>query len=275
MKTVISFDEGCSGNFLAAILTNSEICKYHRIDAPGNILEYSGMPHFGWQGKPHYDWTIKNPELKNLIITHEHDVKKIKEVFGADTVIRIQTITGLFSALYNVFSKKHVLEQQTPVLSSWPENLSLCYDLALEHIKDYYKKFTVSRDYDTAIILDYGYFYNKEKLLDFAKLHNLKITNENLIDEYIARQMPLMLDMPQCKRMEEIVELIPENYFVESPWFACYCIFCFEYINNLSEDKRLWSISHTPFLNKKTLVELSYLYKDLISQISSTQLTSV
>lgn len=261
MKTVISFDEGCSGNFLAAALTDSVIHKFHRIDAPGNILEYSGMPHFGWKGKPHYDWTPENPELKNLIITHETDVKRIKEVFNADTVIRIQPITGLFSALHNVFSKKHVIEKRIPELLSWPKNPSQCYDLTFEHIKDYYKKFTVSRDYDTAIILDYGYFYNKEKLLNFAKLHNLKISNEKLIDEYMASQMPLLLNNPGSTNMKDIVALIPDKYFNASPWFACYCIFCFELNNNLPENRRQWSISDTPFLNKKTLVELSSCYK--------------
>ena len=36
MKTVISFTEGCSGNFLAALISNSDVKSFKRIDIVSN-----------------------------------------------------------------------------------------------------------------------------------------------------------------------------------------------------------------------------------------------
>ena len=253
MRIAISFDEGCSGNFLAALLTNSDINKFSRIDSPGNLLDYNSFPNFSYLDQKTY-----TPSA--LAVTHENDIKLIKELLKVDTVIRIQPGTGLFSAIYNVFDKKHVFEKQTDVMDKWPYHTAYCYDMTLEHLKDYYKKFTTPRNYDDAIIFNFGDFYNKDAIINFAINHKFTINNYKLIDSYQANQMPLLLGIPECKDMSKIVATIPDEFFLKSPWFACYCIFCFEFVNDIKESQRKWTIDDLPLLDKNLLILLSKNY---------------
>jgi hypothetical protein len=70
-KIVISFDEGCSGNFLASLLSKGKIFNHYRIDSDENFINHSIFPKFS-----NYQETYHN-----IIVTHENDIDKIKEVF--------------------------------------------------------------------------------------------------------------------------------------------------------------------------------------------------
>lgn len=250
MKIVISFDEGCSGNFLAALLSDSILTSYNRIDSPENFLDYTTVPRFNYKVTHH----------KDIIVTHENNITQIKKHFKPDIVIRIQTITGIFSAIYNVFTKKHLAETETQIMEKWADDKNFSYDMTLEHLKDYFYKFTKNQSYEDAIIFDFGNFYNKERIKEFFESHQLILKNEDLISKYQEKQFPLLLDLPNSNRMEDIINIIPDDYFKNSPWFACYCIFCFEQLNKLSENKRRWTIDNIPFLDKQTLIKISKLY---------------
>lgn len=251
MRIVISFDEGCSGNFLAAMMTDSKINSFFRIDTNKNLLDYSIVPNIDF---------IPN-KLKNVIITHENNIERIKEKLSPKKIIRISTKTGVFTAIYNVFLKKHVGEDRTTVMEQWAVNKNYGYNMTMEHLKDYYQKFTEVKDYTDAIIFDFGNFYSKDKLLDFFKENDLPLKNINLVDDYIKNQTPLLLSMPTSTSMEDIVESIPDVYFHLNPWAACYCIFCFEHNNNIHESLRKWSIDSVPFLNKESLISLTKQYE--------------
>lgn len=251
MRIAISFDEGCSGNFLAALLTHSQISSFNRIDAAKNKLTYNIIPTFNFESQV----------LQDVLVTHENDISKIKEKFNADLVIRIHPHTGLFSAIYNVFTKRHLIEKPSEIMTKWDSDKNFSYDMTMQHLKDYFNKFTIERNYEDAIVFDFGDFYSKQKTIDFFTKHNLPLLNEDLIDNYQASQMPLLLDLPKCQSMESIVDIIPDDYLVSSPWFACYCIFCYEYNNNINESQRRWSIDTVPFLNKQELIKISKLYE--------------
>lgn len=252
-RIVISFDEGCSGNFLASIITNSVINTFNRIDIHDshNRFDYGCWP------------TAEYPVTKKLlqhsvIVTHVNNIDQIKEIFQTSTVIRIVPKTGLFTAIYNVFSKKHFKKE---IVDSWNSNFKgLSYDWCFEHLKDYYIKFTLMNNFKNSIIFNFGDLYNKDKLIAFFTENNISIINYDYIDRYLTQQMPLVLDIPASKNIKDIFSLIPSDFFNISPWFACYCIFCFELNNNFKESDRQWSIAEQAFINEKTLLDLSTRY---------------
>ena len=70
MRIAISFDEGCSGNFLAALLSNSTINKFTRIDSPDNKLGYNSFQNFSYINS--------NIKPSAVSITHENNISLIK-----------------------------------------------------------------------------------------------------------------------------------------------------------------------------------------------------
>lgn len=247
-RLVISFDEGCSGNFLAALLTNSKLEKFNRIDHPWNVLYYQGLPTAE-------DFKLLNSR-QHTIITHESDSNVLKEL-SPDIVIRILPITGMFTAIYNVFSKKHLANTNIP--AKWPSDPGYCYDMTLEHIKDYFNIFSNLKSYPGQLIFDFGWLYDTDKLLKFTNSLGIPI-DISLVDQYIDNQLDLLLDLPTSSLMQDIIEEIPDSYFEKSPWFACYAIFCFETVNKLNESQRLWNIDNLTLLDKNQLINLSNKY---------------
>lgn len=250
MRTVISFSEGCSGNFLAAFLTNSKIVNAYRIDGANTNLNYSMLPKLADYSEP----------LKPVIVTHEHDSQKIRAVLNPDQIIRIEPVTGVFTAIYNVFIKKLIDDDKEDILTRWPREPAYCYDRTFEHIKYYYANFVNSRLTSDEIFFDFGWIYDANKMTEFC--NKINITGDfNLLEKYKQSQLPLLLNLPDTKDINKIISLIPDNYFVQSPWFACYCLFCFEVNNQLTEDQRLWSINEVPVLGPQQLIELSLKYR--------------
>ena len=252
MRTVISFDEGCSGNFLAALLSDSQIQRFDRIDDAKNELDYSLAPLFDM-----FEYT----DFKDVIVTHENEYQKIKDFLNPDRIIRVVPRTGMFTAIYNVFVKKHIEEKRTDIMSHWPSSTGYCYDMTFEHIKDYYAKFSKLITHKNFIEFDFGWIYDTDKLLHFLKSINVLDPNITIIENYQRQQLPLLLDLPTSKLMSHITSTIPDYLFNDSPWFACYCIFVYEKIHNLKEHQRKWSIDRLPLLGKDQLIELSLNYE--------------
>jgi hypothetical protein len=249
-KIVISFDEGCSGNFLAALLSNSEISAFNRIDVKENILSYNILPSIN--GK------IKN--TKSIIVTHEHRTDVIEQISDVELIIRIVPVTGIFTAIYNVFVKKAVAEKFTDIMDQWPNNTAYCYDMIFENLKDYYNKFSNSTLDRDQVLFDFGWFYNTDKLVQFVNDlgRNCDLT---VIEKYQQAQLPLLLSLPKSNRMEDIVKLVPDVFFENSPWFFCYCLFCFEQNNHLLENQRQYSIDQfNKIMTAQDLISLSHKY---------------
>ena len=169
----------------------------------------------------------------------------------------------IFHALYNFFHKKVVDENLSYVMPVWPKKPAYCYDMSLENLKDYYTKFTANIDFDDAIILDFGTLLNKSNILKFLRKINVATTEDTevLIDSYLANQITINLETIGGTTMEDIIAPIPDEYFLNSPWFVAYCIFRFELINCLRESQRLWTIDQLPLIGKLDLIKLSYQYK--------------
>ena len=265
MKTVISFSEGCSGNFLAAFLSNSKIAaeqivKARRIDG---IFRGKRRDLINYGQAMDLDNRIHLIGLDrfSVIITHDHNVQKIKSVLKPDQIIRIEPITGLFTAIYNVFTKKLIDDDNEDIMKQWPSNVSYCYDKTFEHLKCYYAKFSNRHVTADEILFDFGWIFDRSKMETFLK--DIGMTgNFELLETYQESQLPLLLNLPATGIMSEIVAQIPNKYFEQSPWFACYCLFCFELNNSLKEEQRLWSINDiNQVLGPDDLVDLSFKYQ--------------
>ena len=228
MKTVISFSEGCSGNFLAAFLSNSKIAaeqivKARRIDG---IFRGKRRDLINYGQAMDLDNRIHLIGLDrfSVIITHDHNVQKIKSVLKPDQIIRIEPITGLFTAIYNVFTKKLIDDDNEDIMKQWPSNVSYCYDKTFEHLKCYYAKFSNRHVTADEILFDFGWIFDRSKMETFLK--DIDMTgNFELLERYQESQLPLLLNLPATGIMSEIVAQIPNKYFEQSPWFACYCLF--------------------------------------------------
>jgi hypothetical protein len=248
MRTVISFNEGCSGNFLAAVVSNSMINEYVRIDTSNNLLKYSMVPQL----------THIPKRLSDVVVTHSDDYDEIVARLAADRVIRIETITGIYNAIYNVFIKKHIIEQGSPILTIWPDRPAYCYDMTFEHLKDYHTKFSKINYHPAEILFDFGWTLDVDSTVKF--LISLGVQPDlDLVKKYITHQQPIILDHTLLT-MPDIVNQIPDDNFIDSPWWACYCIFQFEKNNELLESDRKWTIDSLPILNKSNLINLSILY---------------
>jgi hypothetical protein len=249
MKTVISFTEGCSGNFLAALISNSDIKSFKRIDTASNLknANFIMLPF------------METVQGFDVIATHESNSKIINNHVKPARIIRIEPVTGIFTAIYNVFDKKLIDEDQKDIMQKWPAEPGYCYDMTFEHMKDYYHVFSQSKHRPGQMLFDFGWLYQHNQLTEFLQSIGVD-ANLDLVDRYMSTQMPLLLSLPLSASMADIVQLIPEEYFVRSPWFACYCIFCFEHNNKLQEYQRMWSIDTLPVLSAEGLIALSTQY---------------
>jgi hypothetical protein len=250
-KTVISFDPGCSGHWLAALVSDSKITQFFRIDVIDNILNYTIIPYF----------QKFSPITHNVIVTHETDVDRIRSEFGADRVIRIRPTTYKFNAIYNVFMKKYLFEEND-ITRHWPNDAAYCYNQAFECLKDWYNILNRPVDMPGCIDFDFGNIFDIVQLTKFLNNIDVEVTAEmiSMHQQYLDNQERLKLDLYPQESMQSIVSRIPADRFVGNPWFACYCIFCFEKSNALSEQQRLWSIDDLQVLGASELIGLSTQY---------------
>jgi hypothetical protein len=267
MRTVISFSEGCSGNFLATFITNFDVAIHKHIVDINRVdktlrFNHINLINYGW-AMDIDDPSTHRKDLDNftVIVTHSHDTQKIKSTLNPDQIIRIEPVTGLFTAIYNVFTKKLIDDDKADIMKQWPSAPSYCYDKTFEHLKFYYAKFSNSQLTADEILFDFGWIWDLEKMNIFLK--ETGMTGDfDLLKRYQASQLPLLLNLPSTNNMSEIVAQIPSTYFEQSPWFACYCLFCFELNNNLKEEQRLWTIDNlSQVLGPNDLVDLSVKYQ--------------
>jgi hypothetical protein len=128
----------------------------------------------------------------------------------------------------------HRLYQQDLIDNSFQNIVDFDHILEIEYIEHIFKK-----------------FYNRD----------LTANMRRIITEYANLQLQYDLSADGTS-MHNIIEAIPDKAFVESPWFASYCIFKYETNNNLLESQRIWSIdsANTP-IDKPFLLKISSQYK--------------
>lgn len=250
MKTIIFFREGLGGHYLKSLIDDSTNPMKFRVDP--------------WYPGLYYH---KKFVVEDCVCLHKHLVDWQKLSASFDLVLTIQVQKKIYHAIYNNFYKKFLIEnphlQQD--FKNWSQNCTFWYDVTYYNLKEYYglyqqdlaeNTFQNIIDFDNILQVDYIEHIIK-KYLGKDLTHNMR----RIVSEYAALQLRYDLSGSETD-MQDIIRVIPDTEFEESPWFASYCIFKYETSNNLSESQREWSIDSvsTP-IDKKFLLEISAKYR--------------
>jgi len=251
MKTLIFFREGLSGNYLKSLVTDCTDEIKFRVDR--------------------WDPSINEPPAifnnKNCICIHKHPSNYNKIITPDDLILTIQVSNKIYHATYNNFYKKFLVENTglADKFKNWHSDLVTWYDITFYNIKEYYHLYkqdlannTISNviEFDRMLELDYI-----EEI--FKHYYNRPVSNnmKRIVTTY--KELQLQYDLTGSQHtMNDIVAELPASVFLESPWFASYCIFKFETNNNLLESQRLWSIDllNKP-IDKQFLLDIATQYQ--------------
>jgi hypothetical protein len=250
MKTLIIFREGLSGHYFKSLVDDLPVDVNFRMDP-----WYPGI----------YDQKTRPEDRVNEDCVCLHNADPVYEQ-QFDLVLNILVNQKIYHAIYNIFFKKFLIEDIDPEqYKNWKSNLSFWYDKSFYNIKEYYSLLT--SDWNNS---QYANKINFDNLLDvqyieaiFKQYYNRKLTDNivSIVAQYRAKQLEIVLTR-DGKTMEEILAVVPDEKFNQSPWFASYCIFKYETNNNLKESQRLWSIDTVDKpIDKKFLLAIADKYQ--------------
>lgn len=251
MKTIIFFREGLSGHYLKLLLNDAPDPVQFRID-------------------PWYPEIYALPFTKkkeDCVCSHLSNIDVDKVIKNFDLVLTIQPYQKIYHGIYNVFYKKYLIENpdQKESFAKWTENLLTWYDRTYYNIKEYYHLFRQDLNDNTFDnIINFDYILDIDYIEEIIKKYYNKSLTKNMIriiTDY--KKLQLNLDLSgDDKNMKDIVSRIPDHYFINSPWFASYCLFKYETNNNLTESMRKWSINsiNVP-IDQKFLISVADQYQ--------------
>ena len=256
MKTLILFREGLSGNYIKALIDDSARDINFRVDKVR-----PGVPN---QVPAFLDPTKSGD---HCVCLHPHLDDRKAYIDASDIVLTIQVDQKIYHACYNNFFKKHlqenILEQRK--FADWCLEPRYWYDRIYYNIKEYHDLYQQDRQTNQlSNIIDFDHIYEEEyieTILDQYFQYSMTDNRRKIVRTYSTLQMPYRLQKDACI-MEDILDPLPDFVFQQSPWFAAYCIFCFEYNNGLSETQRSWTINAvTQPIDKTFLLALPSMYK--------------
>jgi hypothetical protein len=232
MKTLVVFREGHGGRFLQSVIQDTEASQArYRME----------------------DWCSYD-----LIGTHDLDLEKQQKEY--DLILRILPRHNIYNAIYNIFTKKTLLEEFSQFeLADWKQHIAFWYDKCFYLIDEYYTH--IQQDIQNN---QYPNVVNFDKLTDedyldllMQQYYNVGLTDNQrkLIKNYSRLQLLITLADDDQTEMTEIIEHITDQMLYDNPWFFAYCIFKFEKNNSLPESARSWSINNIfePPTRKKLL----------------------
>jgi hypothetical protein len=225
VQYVISHLEGCSGNFLGFLIADvvPKNTNIFRVDTGPNDLVLSLNGRYHWHKE--IQARIKN---HTVVVTHNFDTELINTTFPNAKIIQLYPYTHIGNVLYNISYKKLTLK-----LSNLVDNHFI--DIANWHKK--IQSFTPSQTcYNYWNLTDVNFLKDiiSKELTDSQKL---------FFNNYWATQLNYNLNMPSDKMsMPDLIKFwgIEDNF---SPWMVAWLIYVFEYLHELPEEKRLWSIN--------------------------------
>jgi hypothetical protein len=241
MIPAIVFREGHSGHFLQAVI----------LDRPAESAGYRMTDYY------------QNINSKVFLTHNTESVDRSK----FSPVFRILPTYNIYNAIYNIFTKKILIEEFPKFdLSTWVDDPVFWYDKCFYHIQECYH--CIKNDIATNTI---------KNIVDFDKLtsidymeqwlrQNFNITmtanRRQLINNYTKLQLEIELKDNTVTSMHEIVTQLSDSMLTQNPWFWAYAVFKFEHNNNLPESSRSWSV--TQFTTPQMINDLlSYQYINL------------
>lgn len=254
MNTLIFFREGLSGHYLKSLITDYEGVIDFRVD-------------------PWYPGIYNDPSIHqrntSCACLHFHMYRKNWQqiIQRYDLILTIQVRNKIYHAIYNNFYKKYLVEnpELKPDFDSWTNNLVFWYDTTYYNIKEYHALYQEDlKENQFENVVEFDQLLDVDYIENFMQQYFKKSLTNNMrriISEYSQKQLQLDLD-DAGPGMDQIVSKIPEHLFLESPWWASYCIFKYENLNGLQESQRQWSIDqvHQP-INKMFLFDIASKYQ--------------
>ena len=212
---IISYREGCSGSWLAQLLTDPGIVYYRQDLAGVNIPQE--VFHFDGHNDLHVPKAFDQYQGQKYITCHSSNYQLLRQYWPDRASFRIVPLTHTLDCIESAFFKLGPGAQCSSV------------DQALEYIKNYFNlhMFVDPRPTlaDTHII-DYGQLRYIDQLQEICK-SLFKITLSKKQEHFAKEYWSL-----QCES---------NRYFS-----AARFIFEHEHKHNFNERDRLWSIDHAP-----------------------------
>lgn len=229
MKTLIWFREGLSGHYLKSLVDDRDTKVSFRMDPwwPGL---YDRPMSANW----HDDCLCLHP-IPNF------------DSSNFDLVLTVLAHKKIYHAAYNVFYKKLLVEQQLlDQHQQWQSDMVSWYDRAFYNIDEYVRLFSNDAAQNTnANVVNFDHMLDEEYIEQIFKQffdRSMSSNMRSIVQQYKQKQLILDLSREQTS-MKDIVDAVPDQYFLDSPWFAAYCIYKFENNNQLHESQRCWSIN--------------------------------
>jgi len=211
-KILLSFREGCSGNWLAELLVGSELEVFYRQDRNG-----AGVPrevfHFDGNIDSQVHEAIHRYTGQQLVTCHSTNYSLLEQHWPDFKIVRIQPQTHMLDSIESAYNK---LGRGTDIES---------VDMAFEYIKDYVHLHTIGDPLPKHII-DYGQLRYPDKLITICKeMFGTKLTRPQL--EFAKKYWAIQDGKSQFFKVA--------RYIYE-----------YEQANAFEESDRLWTISDAP-----------------------------
>ena len=212
---IISYREGCSGSWLAQLLTDPEIA-YYRQDLGGTNIPKEVF-HFNGHDDLHVPTAFAMYQGQEYITCHSSNYQLLRQYWPNKTIARIVPLTHVLDCIESAFFKLGPGTQCTSI------------DHALEYIKNYFDLHTVIDPQPTlhnTHIIDYGQLRYIDQLLEICK---------SLFEITLSEKQQ------NFARTYWNLQSVSNRYFS-----AARFIFEHEHKHNFQESDRLWSIDHAP-----------------------------
>jgi hypothetical protein len=215
-KILISFREGCSGNWLAELLVGSTFKVFYRQDQNGRNIPL-GVYHFDGNLDSHVPEAFCMFSGQKCVTCHSTNYELLRHYWPEYKIVRIQPQTHILDSIESAYNK------------IGPDSTCESVDLAFEYIKNYYFLHTKGDplpEIENSCVIDYGQLRYPNKLTEICK---------NIFD--------VMLTPAQIRFAREYWNL----QVGRSPIFKmARHIYEFEKRNNYKETDRLWTINDVP-----------------------------
>lgn len=245
---IITFREGCSGNWLATLLAmgKSDVIASFRQDIDGSKVP-DDVFHFNGNHDSQTLDSAGSYEGQPIITCHSTNYELLQQVYPNRHIIRIAPRTKILQSIAAAFYKLGPGDTTT-------------VNLAFEYIKDYYDIHTV-RDplphVTNSSIIDFGEMTELPTFAKICKQHfGIELGEKRIkfFNDYWKLQKKV-LDESQLKpniTKQQLLESVVDDGGVFNR--AAY-IFLYEKLNNIPEERRTWTIDDVP----DTLEELANL----------------
>lgn len=210
-KILLSFREGCSGNWLAELILGTELQARYRQDINGSKIP-NGVFHFDGNT----DFQVINALCKFAgqpwVTCHSTNYELLRQYWPDYKIVRIQPQTHILDSIESAYNKLGKNFQSV--------------DIAFEYIKDYYRLHTVGDrlpEVKNSCVIDYGLLRYPDKLM------------------LICREVfGVELNQDQIKFAKEYWDL---QHGKSEVFKVARYIYEYEKQNGYTESDRLWTIS--------------------------------